>query len=80
MYLIVSIKRLTIPGGMSVVDSTDLSGKELRRQVGLVMVVTAGSLYGEMVSTLPWNARDVGSIPALDTIFLFSSHPQRMSL
>ena len=32
-------------------------------------MVTAGSLDGLMVSTLARNARDVGSIPALGTIF-----------
>ena len=45
--------------GCSAVVCTDLTGKELHGQVG---VVTSGSLYGVMVSTLAWNARDVGSI------------------
>ena len=34
MYVIVRIKRLTIPEGMSVVDCTDLSDKELHRRTG----------------------------------------------
>ena len=33
------------------------------------IVVTSGSLHGVMVYTLVRNAREVGSIPALDTIF-----------
>ena len=32
-------------------------------------MVTTGSLGGLMVSTLSWNTRDVGSVPALGTIF-----------
>ena len=39
------------------------------RQVGMGRVVTSGSLVGVMVSTLAWNARDVGYIPTLDAIF-----------
>ena len=36
-------------------------------------VMTSGSLDGEMeISTLARNARDVGSIPALDAIFPIS--------
>ena len=52
---------------MSVVGCTDLSGKELHRQVGMGKMVTSVSLGGIMVSTLAWNARDVGSI--LGTVF-----------
>ena len=33
------------------------------------MMVISGSLGGEMVSTLAWNARDVCSIPTVGTIF-----------
>ena len=32
-------------------------------------MITSGILGGVMVSILTWNARDVGSIPALCTIF-----------
>ena len=35
MYIIVSIKRLTIPGGTSVVVCSDLSDKELHKEVGM---------------------------------------------
>ena len=58
----------------SVVAYTDISDKELHRQVGVGRVVTSGSLGGVMVCTLVWNARDVGSTPALD----FSSTPTIM--
>ena len=63
MYVIVSISRVT-----SVVVCTDLSGKELHRQVGVARVVTSRSLGGVIVSTLAWNARGVHSIPALGAI------------
>ena len=36
----------------SIVVCTDLAGKELPRQVGVVMVVTSGSLGGVMVSVV----------------------------
>ena len=49
MYLIVSIKRLTILGGTSVVGCTELPGKELHGQVGVGIVVTSGTLSGVMV-------------------------------
>ena len=54
-----------------VIVGTDLSasGKELHRQVGVGTVVTSGSLGGVMVNIPAWNARDVGSIPSLGTIF-----------
>ena len=58
--------------GMNVVGCTDLSGKELHRQVGLSSVVTAGSLDGVMVSTMTRNVRAVGSISALGAIFPIS--------
>ena len=32
-------------------------------------MVTSGSLGGVMFSPLAWNARDVGSIPSVETIF-----------
>ena len=51
---------------------TGLSGKELRRQIGVGRVVTSGSLGGVMVNTLVRNARDGGSIPALGTQFPIS--------
>ena len=53
----------------TVVVCTDLCGKEPYKQVGVGSMVTLGSLGGEIVSTLIQNARDVGSIPALGTIF-----------
>ena len=45
--------------------STDLSGKELHTQAGMDRVMTSGSLEGVMVSTLNWNARDLGLNPIL---------------
>ena len=39
-------------------------------------MVISWRLGGEMVSTLGWNARDVGSIPALGTIFHIFITPQ----
>ena len=57
---------------MSVVLFTDLSGKELYRQVGVGRILTSRSLDGVMFSTRAWNARDMGSIPALSAIFPFS--------
>ena len=69
MYVIVTIKRLRIPGATSVVDCTHFPGKELHRHVGMDRMVTSGSLDGGMVSTVAQNARDVGSIPILCAIF-----------
>ena len=43
--------------------------KELHGEGGLDRVVTSGSLGGVMISTLGWNTRDMGSIPALGTVF-----------
>ena len=54
---------------VSVVVCTDLSCKEPHRQVGMSRVVSSGSLGHVMVSTPARNARDVGLILALDTIF-----------
>ena len=53
MHVIVSIKRLTIPWGTSVVVCTDLGGNELQRQVGMGIVVTSGNLNGVMVAHWP---------------------------
>ena len=65
MYVISSIKRLTIPGGKSAVHYTDLSDKESHRQAGVDTMVTSGSLDGVMVSTLTQNVIHVSSIPAI---------------
>ena len=70
-------KRLAIPGGISVVVCTDFSGKEPHRQVGVVRVVTSGSLGGEMVGTLAQSAKDVSSFPALGAIFPISITAQQ---
>ena len=59
---------------MTLVDeTTDLSGKESHRRVGVDTVVKSGSLGGTMVSTMVWNSRDVSSIRTLGAIL--SSHP-----
>ena len=55
-----------IPGGQ--IACTDFSSKKPHRQAGFGRVVAAGSIGGEMVSTLVQNARVVGSIPSLGTI------------
>ena len=68
MYVIVSIKRHN-SRRMSVVVYTDLSGKDLHRQVGAGGAVTSRSLGGVMVSTLACNAKDVGSNPTLSALF-----------
>ena len=47
---------------------TDLSGKEPHSQVAIDRMMISGSRSGVMVSTLVWNARDVGFNPALGTI------------
>ena len=39
------------------------------RYLGIRIVVASGSLCGVVVNMLAWNARDVGLIPALSTIF-----------
>ena len=54
---------------MSVVVCIDLSGKELHSQVDIDTVVTSRSLGGVAVSTLTQNAKDVGSNPAVGTVF-----------
>ena len=58
-----------------VVVRTDLSSKELHRQAGVYMMVISRSLDGVMVSTLARNARDVGSIHSLGTMFLIFITP-----
>ena len=67
MYVFVIIKGpfkiFTIPGEIGVVVCINLSVKEPHSQM-----VTLGSLGGVMVDILARNARDVGSILALDTI------------
>ena len=52
-----------------IVVCTDLWGKELHRQVGVGIVVTSGKPMWCNGSTLAWNAKDVGSCPALGRIF-----------
>ena len=46
MYVSVSIKTLIIRGGMSVICSTYLSGKELNRQGGVGVVMTMSYFVG----------------------------------
>ena len=72
VYVIVSIKKTYYSRGMSVVVCTDPSGKELHRQIG---VGRSGSLGRVIVSTLAWNARDLGSIPFNAQYFPFLSAP-----
>ena len=62
-----AVKDIEFQGDECSIVYTDLSRKELYRQV--VRMVTPGSLGGGMVSTLAWNARDVGSILAPRAIF-----------
>ena len=52
-----------------VVVCNHLWGKELHRQVGVVIVMTSGKPTWCNGSTLSWNARDVGSSPAVGTVF-----------
>ena len=61
-----------------VVACTDLCGKELHRQVGVGIVVTPGKPMGCNASTLAWNAREVGSSPALGTVFPIFIPPTTM--
>ena len=65
---------------MGKVVCTDLSGKELYRQVGNGRVMTLGSLGDVMVSTLAQNARDMGSIAALGAIFAIIITPTTLLL
>ena len=71
MYIIVGFKRLTIPE-KSIIVCTELSDPKQNnshRQVGVGRMVSSGLLGGVVVITLTRNARDVGSIPDLCTIF-----------
>ena len=63
---------------IGLVVCTDLSGEELLRQGCVGRVVASGSLPGVMLSTLARNARDVGSIPTLSTIFPMSIKPMTL--
>ena len=60
-------------GGCTYIDivvvCNDLSNKELHTQVDVCEMVISGSLGGDIVNTLALNARYVGSIPALSTLF-----------
>ena len=49
MYVIVIIKRLTIPGGKSLVVCADLSVKRPHTQLGVGRVMTSGPLGSVMV-------------------------------
>ena len=53
---------------ISVVVCTEFSGNQPHRK-DVDRGVMPRSLDGVIVSTLAWNARDVGSIPVLGTIF-----------
>ena len=63
---------------MSVVICTDLSGKELLRQVGVDRVVASGGL-GVILNTAVRNVRDLGLIPTLGIIFSHFHHPHGIS-
>ena len=76
MYVIVSIKK-DLHVQVSVIAYTDLSGKELNREVGICRVVISGILGGVMVNTQAQNARGVGSIPLWGQYFPQSSPPQQ---
>ena len=54
---------------VNILVCTDLSGKELHRQVGVDRMMTLWIQGGVMVSTLAINARGVGSNTAPGTIF-----------
>ena len=55
-----------------VIVCTDLLGREPHIQVGMAI---SRNLGGVMVSTLSLNQRDVGSIPALGTVFPIFTTP-----
>ena len=55
LYVVVSIKRLTIPGRQVSQATLTSQVQETHRHVGIGTVVTSGSLGGGMVSTLAWN-------------------------
>ena len=63
---------------MSVLFCTDLSGKELHRQIAVCRVVTSGNLGGLMVTKLIQNARDVSSIITLGAIFPIFITPETL--
>ena len=48
---------------------TYFSGNEPHKQKGMGRVVISWDLDGVMVSTLAWNTRDMGPIPARGVIF-----------
>ena len=52
--------------------------QEPHRQEGVGSKVTSGSLAGEMVSTLAQNARDLGLIPAVGTLFSIFITPKTL--
>ena len=60
-----------------VVVCTDLSDKELHRQVDVNRVVIPSSLGGLMVNTLAQNASVVNSIPTLGIIFPIFINPTK---
>ena len=66
--------------GTSIAVGIDLSGKEPHRQVGVGRLVASGSLGGVMVSPLSRNARDVGLISAIGTIFFIFITPMTLLL
>ena len=68
--------------GVSVVVYTDLSGKELHRQVVMGRVVTSESLGGVMVSTLARYTRDAGLILTLGAMLpiFITTHNYRICL
>ena len=74
----VSIKRLIIPGAgvecSSLHSPLTVSDKEVHGLEGMGRVVISGSVGGVMVSALAWNARDVGSIPALGVIWIAAKY------
>ena len=68
-YGVSSNERIICGIYIRVVICTDLGGKEPNRQVGEGMVVTPGKPTWCNGSPLTRNDRDVGSSPALGTIF-----------
>ena len=71
--------RPTIPY-VNVIVCSELSGKELHRQVGVDKGDATGSLGGVMASTLTLKARDVGSIQTLSSIFPIVITPMTLSI
>ena len=60
-----------------VVVCTDLSDKKPHKKVIMGKTVTSGTLGGEIVRALDRNPRDVGSIPALGSVFPISITPRK---